>query len=82
MTRSIHTTKKDLVRERRYAANDGVLPVESMTQVEEQDIHKKIYKINAEWEHQAKKQDSPMQAEISHDLEQHKRTVAIRKKRG
>ena len=64
MSRNIHTTKRDLIRERKFAANDGVPDDGSMTQLEREDIQKAIRKTNATWKHQAEKQQTPAHGDL------------------
>ena len=64
MSRSIHTTQKDLKRERIYAAYDEVPPTAGMTALEREDIQKRVFKLNANRKRQAKSQDSPAHAHL------------------
>ena len=81
MSRSIHTTKRALIRERKFALNDGVAHDGSMTQLERDDIQKTIHKTNATWKHQAEKQQTPAHAELLLDETQPERKIVRRIRR-
>lgn len=65
MSRSIHTTRKDLARERQFAANDGVAPTDGMTQLERDDLQKHIYKLNAVRNRQVQSQAALVHAQLA-----------------
>ena len=81
MSKSIHTTKKDLKRERTLEQNEHDITNGAMTELEENYIHKNIYKINNEWERQSNKDNAPIKAEISHDISSHEKTINTRKQK-
>jgi hypothetical protein len=58
MSRSIHATRKDLERERKFAARDNVPATLGMTELEGKDIQKRVHKANATWKRQAQSQDA------------------------
>lgn len=60
MSRSIHTTKKDLKRERYFSASDGVPLVSDMTDTESQHLKKLLYKDNEKWKRAAEKKKTPV----------------------
>jgi hypothetical protein len=62
MSRSIHTTKKDLQRARKFAARDNVPATLGMTELEGKDIQKRVHKANATWKRQAQNEDAPAHA--------------------
>ena len=64
MSRSIHTTTKDLKRERRFSARDNVPPSPDMTGLERDDIKKRVFKLNAQRKRQAEQQDAPAHAQL------------------
>ena len=64
MSRSIHTTTKDLKRERQFSARDNVPSVPDMTQLERDDIKKRVHKLNTQRKRQAEKQDAPTHAQL------------------
>ena len=64
MSRSIHTTTKDLKRERQFSARDDVSPTPDMTELERDDVKKRVHKLNAQRKRQAEKQDAPAHAEL------------------
>ena len=55
MARSIHTTTRGLIDERRFACSDEVPDVTSITVLEWQDLQKRIYKLNAMLEREAQR---------------------------
>ena len=65
MSRSIHTTKKDLARERRFAQNDGVATSEDGTEFERADINKSVRKLNESRKRHAEKHDAPASAHLA-----------------
>lgn len=81
MARSIHTTKRGLIRERKFAVNDGVPHDGSMTELEREDIQKALHKLNADWKHQAEKQSAPAHAELLLDVTQPERKIVRRVRR-
>jgi hypothetical protein len=60
MSRSIHTTKKDLKRERYFAASDGVPPLTDATELETQHFKKVLYKDNERWKRAAQRKKTPI----------------------
>jgi hypothetical protein len=65
MSRSIHTTKKDLLREWKFARTDEIRATSDMTVLEREDIKKSLHKVNAEFGRQAERDDAPAVAHIS-----------------
>lgn len=65
MSRSIHTTKKALERERKFAARDDVAPTDAMTELERDDIKKRVHKLNTTQKRQAQNQDAPAHAHVT-----------------
>jgi len=65
MSGSIHTTKKDLPRERKFAAQAELPPVRAITGLEQKDIQKRIHKLNATLERQAQHQAAPAHAHVT-----------------
>jgi hypothetical protein len=65
MSRSIHTTKKDLERERKFAARDDVASTAEMTKLEREDIKKRVHKVNTKRMRQAQSQDAPTHAHLA-----------------
>jgi hypothetical protein len=59
MSRSIHTTNRDLKRERSFSVQDGVPVTRGMTELEQDDIAKRVSKVNAQRKRQTEKQDAP-----------------------
>lgn len=71
MSRSVHTTKKDLARERLFGQQDAVPPCDAATEAERADINKSLHKLNEVRKRQAEKQNAPTQAELAlgeHDI--------------
>ena len=64
MSHSIHTTKKDLKREQRFAVNDGVPSSPKMTALERDEIKKSVYKLNANWKKQSARRGTPIHAKL------------------
>jgi hypothetical protein len=64
MSRSIHSTKKQRLRELKYSYTDNVSASAGMTGLEREGLTKDVYKVNAGWKKQADKQDSPVQAHL------------------
>lgn len=64
MSRSIHTTQKDLKRERIFAIRDDVPPTADMSELEREDIQKHVHKLNANRKRQAERQDVPTHAHL------------------
>ncbi len=64
MSRSIHTTTRDLTRERRFARSDDVPETASITVIERQDIQKRARKINARWKRKAQRVEAVAHAKI------------------
>ena len=64
MSRSIHSTKKQRLRERKYIDTDGVPPSDGMTALEREGHIKDVYKINSDWKKQATKFDAPIYAKL------------------
>jgi hypothetical protein len=64
MSRSIHSTKKQRLRERRYLQTDGVPPSDGMTALEREGHTKDVHKINSDWKKQADKFDAPIYAKL------------------
>ncbi len=64
MSRSIHTTSKDLKRERVASVRDDVPSTSEMTELEKEDISKRIYKVNAERRRQTEMQNAPAWKEM------------------
>lgn len=60
MSRSIHTTKKDLKRERYFSASDGVPPSTDATELETQHFKKLLYKDNEKWKRAAQGKKVPV----------------------
>jgi len=60
MSRSIHSTKKDLKRERYFAASDGVPPSTDATELETQHFKKVLYKDNERWKRAAQRKKTPI----------------------
>jgi len=60
MSRSIHTTKKDLKRERYFAASDDVPPATDATELETQHFKKVLYKDNERWKRAAQRKKTPI----------------------
>ena len=79
MSRSVHTTKKDLARERRYAQQDGVAPSTAGTELERADINKSVRKLNEKRKRQAEKQNAPSHAELA--LREHDVTRTLKRRR-
>lgn len=71
MSRSIHTTKKDLKRERYFSHADDVPRGGDATELERADINKSLRKLNETRKRQAEKQNAPAHAHLKlgkHDL--------------
>lgn len=81
MARSIHTTRKDRARERRFSANDGVPPNGATTETEGQSIQKSVEKLNATWQRDAEQRDAPLTIEVSYKDGKLERKVRARKQR-
>lgn len=66
MSRSIHVTKRDLLRERRFAATDGMVQwqLQGATEIERDDMLKSLYKINEQWCREAARQKAPGHAKL------------------
>jgi hypothetical protein len=64
MARSIHSTKKQRLRELKYSQNSGFPISESMTDLEREGLTKDIYKLNAQRKKQADKQDAPIHVHL------------------
>jgi hypothetical protein len=79
MARSIHATKKALVRERRFAHTDEVPKTGDLTELELQDIQKILYKTNEALRRQAVNSDAPSHAIIA--LKDSEVTRAINKRK-
>lgn len=62
MARSVHVTKKQLIRERWFAHTDAVPKTNDITELERRDIQKRIYKTNEAFRRQAIRDDAPAQA--------------------
>ena len=60
MSRSIHSTKKQRLRELKYSQDSGVPITEGMTDLEREGLSKDIYKLNAQRKKQADKQNAPI----------------------
>jgi hypothetical protein len=65
MARSIHTTKKQLIRERWFTHADGVSQAQDATELERKDFQKTLHKVNEARKRQAIKQDAPAHAYLS-----------------
>jgi hypothetical protein len=63
MSRSIHTTKRDLVKERKFALTDGVSN-KDITTLERRDIQKRTHKINEKWKRDAHRSQAVAHAKI------------------
>ena len=79
MARSVHTTKKQLVRERWFAHTDAVPRADDATELERQDIQKRINKTNEAFRRQAIRDDAPAHAKLSLRGSKLTRTVNKRK---
>ena len=64
MSRSIHTTTKDLKRERLFSVHDDVSSTPDITELERDDIKKRVHKLNTKRKRQAEKQDAPGHAQL------------------
>jgi len=60
MSRSIHTTKKDLKRDRYFSASDDVPPSTDATELETQHFKKMLYKDNERWKRAAQRKKTPI----------------------
>lgn len=66
MARSIHVTKKQLVRERWFAHTDAVpRTADDATELERQDIQKRLHKTNEAFRRQATRDAVPFHAELA-----------------
>ncbi|MEQ2010277.1 MAG: hypothetical protein ABMA26_26120 [Limisphaerales bacterium] len=79
MARSVHTTKKQLVRERWFAHTDAVPRTDDATALERQDIQKRIHKTNEAFRRQAVRDDTPAHAQLALRDSKLTRTVNKRK---
>jgi hypothetical protein len=78
MSRSIHTTKKDLKRERYFSHTDDVSRTGYATELERADINKSLRKLNEGRKRQAKKQNAPAHAHLK--LEKNELVRSVRKR--
>ena len=67
MSRSIHTTKRDLKRERKFAEQDGVPSSSQMTSLQRDEIKKTIFQLNSGWKKQSVNRGTPVHAELALD---------------
>jgi hypothetical protein len=79
MARSVHVTKKQLVRERWFAHTDAVPQTDDATELERRDIQKSLHKDNESFRRQAIRDDAPAHAKLSLRGSELKRTVNKRK---
>ncbi len=79
MARSIHTTKKQLIRERWFAHTDKVPQTNDATELESQDIQKSLHKSNEAFRRQAVRDDAPAHAKLALKGSEMTRTVNKRK---
>jgi hypothetical protein len=79
MARSIHTTKKQLIRERWFAHTDNVPRTDDATELERQDFQKSLHKTNEAYRRQAVRDDAPAHAKVALKGSELTRTVNKRK---
>ena len=79
MARSVHVTKKELVRERRFTRTDAVPQTDDATELERQDIQKSLHKTNEARRRQAIRDDAPAHAKLSLRGSELKRTLNKRR---
>jgi hypothetical protein len=79
MARSVHVTKKQLIRERWFAHTDEVPQTDDATELEQQDIQKRLHKTNEAFLRQSIRADIPAHAELSIRESALKRTVNKRR---
>ncbi len=79
MARSIHTTKKQITRERWFTHTDGVPQTSDATELQRKDFQKTLHKVNEARKRQAIKQDAPAHAHLS--LLRNELTRTIKKRR-
>jgi hypothetical protein len=64
MARSIHSTKKDRLREAKFARNDDVPASGGMTALEQDRLNKDMFKLNANWKRKAEQHDTPAYGKV------------------
>jgi predicted RNA binding protein with dsRBD fold (UPF0201 family) len=79
MARSVHVTKKQLLRERRFAHTDAVPQADDATELERQDIQKSLHKTNEAFRRQAIRDNAPAHAKLALNGSALTRTVNKRK---
>jgi hypothetical protein len=79
MSRSIHTTKEGLKRERYFSHTDDVPRTGDATELERADINKSLRKLNEGRKRQTEKQNAPAHAHLK--LEKNELVRSVRKRR-
>jgi len=79
MSRSVHTTKKHLIRERSFAQTDAVPATPDATKLERRGIQKSLHKINEVFRRQAIRDDAPARGTLVLEGRELTRTVNKRK---
>ncbi len=79
MARSVHITKKQLIRERWFAHTDAVAQTGDATELERRDFQKLLYKDNEVFLRQAIRDDAPTHAKFTLKGSEFTRTVNKRK---
>ncbi len=76
MSRSIHVTRKDLQKERRFSARDTDIPVcNSGTELEKKHIQKLLHKDNEQWRRQATEYETPGVGQLAFEGDKIVRTL-------
>ena len=65
MSRSIHTTEKDLRREYYFSKSDGVASVPGYTKLELASMQKSLHKINKQRHRQAAQKQAPNHVQLT-----------------
>ena len=81
MARSVHVTKKELIRERWFAHTDAVPQSSGATELERKDIQKSLHKANEVFRRQAIRDDAPCHAELTLKASELSRKVRKRRTR-
>ena len=79
MARSIHTTKKDLKRERYFSHTDDVPRTGDATELERDDVNKSLRKLNETRKRHAEKRNAPAHAHLKLEKNALVRSVRNRK---